>query len=178
MANSNEQSFSYNPNDSDDVDAISSNNLEEVEWTASEYIAHYKGLGWYVVLGLIVSFGVLIAAFLLQDVPSAIAVGVVGLTFGVFAARPPQELTYRIGQSGISIGQKTYSYEQLKSFSIVEEGHIRSIIITPLQRFALPVSMYYSPEDEGRITDALANYMPYEQRGYDAIDRLMRRIRF
>jgi len=38
--------------------------------------------------------------------------------------------------------------------------------------------MYFSPEDEQKIIDTLANFLPQEVRELDAVDRLTRRLRF
>jgi hypothetical protein len=48
----------------------------------------------------------------------------------------------------------------------------------PLKRFGLPTTIYFAPEDEDRIVDIINQHLPFEPRDRDAIDRLMKRIRF
>lgn len=151
---------------------------ETVIWTASEYIAHDKSGGWYVLLGL-AAVGIAGLVFVItREVVSTVVILVMGLAFGAFAARKPQELTYELGSSALRIGQKTYSYNHFKSFSIIEEGAVHSIMLMPLPRFMPPLSIYYDPQDEDKITNALSHYLPYVDRKQDAVDRLMRRVRF
>jgi hypothetical protein len=41
-----------------------------------------------------------------------------------------------------------------------------------------PISAYFAPKDEERITKILGNYLPYEERKLDNVERLSRRLRF
>lgn len=151
---------------------------DPVSWTASEYIAHEKGPSWYMILGI----GVIVfagAVYLMTgELISSIVIVIMGAAFGAFATRQPQELDYVLDNTGLKVGSRTYSYAQFKSFNIVEEGPIRSITLMPLQRFMPPLSVYFAPEDEDKIATALSGHIPYEERKQDAVDRLMRKVRF
>lgn len=150
-----------------------------VGWTASEFIAHQKSASWYAAL-----FGVavLVAAavwLVTKDLFSAIVVLVaVGILAG-YASRQPRELQYAIDDTGVTVGPKHYSFKNFRSFSVVHDGGpFSSIEFMPLKRFALPLTIYYDPEDEAKIAEAISTRVPYEQRQRDAIDALMHRIRF
>lgn len=151
---------------------------ETVAWTASEYIAHEKSGSWYMLLSVTV-IGFAAAVWLLtRELVSPVVIVVMGLAFGTFAARKPQVLTYELTNSALRVGERTYPYSLFKSFTIVEEGAIHSIMLMPLQRFMPPLSVYYDPADEEKIADALQSYLPYEDRRQDVVDRIMRKIRF
>ena len=151
---------------------------DPVEWTASEYIAHEKGLSWYVLLGLaIVAFAAVVYG-VTGELISSIVIVVMGIAFGAFAARQPQELNYSLDNDALHVGGRSYGYGQFKSFTIVDEGPIHSIMLMPLQRFMPPLSVYYAPEDEDKIANALSSYLPYEDRKQDVVDRIMRKVRF
>jgi hypothetical protein len=151
---------------------------QEVEWTASEFVAHNKGLEWYAALGV----GAVVLAALIyvltHDTVSAIIIVFVALLLGIAATRKPRVLHYQVNDHGLGIGQKFYPYSEFKSFAVMEEGAFSSITFLPLKRFMPPISIYYAPEDEERIVQVLAFYLPMEMRTHDAIDRLIRRIRF
>ncbi len=151
---------------------------EVVTWSASEYMAHEKSLGWYVLLGLAATGAAGFIYLITREVVSTVVVLIMGLAFGSFAARKPEELTYELGNTALRVGQKTYPYAQFKSFNIIEEGAMHSITLMPLQRFMSPLSIYYDPTDEDKIATALSSYLPYEDRKQDAVDRLMRKVRF
>lgn len=151
---------------------------ETVSWTASEYVSHDKNAGWYT---LVVVTSVVVAAvvFLLtKDYVSPVVVVVLGVAFAAFGARKPQVLEYAIDNTGVRIGQKHYPYELYRTFSVIEEDAVRSILLMPMQRFNLPISLYYDPADEVRIIEALGAHLPHEDRKPAAVDNFMRRIRF
>ena len=149
-----------------------------VNWTASEYVAHDKNPGWYlmVVLGSVVI--ALIVYVVTRDYVSPAVMIVLGIAFAAFGARKPQVLEYGVDNGGVHIGQKSYPYGMFRTFSVLEEDAIRSILLMPLQRFNLPISIYYDPMDEQRIVEALSLHLPHEDRQVGPIDNLMRKIRF
>jgi hypothetical protein len=150
----------------------------EVTWTASEFIARHKGVNWYLMLTL----GAIVASVLIYLLSrDFITVGaVVGaiILFGVAAARKPRILTYRMNEGGLTIGQKFYPYTMFKSFSVMDEDAFSSIMLLPLKRFMPPLSIYFEPNDEEHIVTILSHYLPMENRPADAVDRLMKHIRF
>lgn len=152
--------------------------LPHVAWTASEYAAHPKSGGWFALLGL-GSIGLAGLVYLItQDYISASVIVVLGLLFGIFAARQPQVLQYSIDNTGIQVDQKFYGYQAFKSFSVVHDQAMGYISLMPLRRFMPPLTIHYDPADEEKIANTLAEYLPYEDHKPDVVDRLARKIRF
>lgn len=153
-------------------------NVGGVQWTASEFLAHQKNRNWYLIL-ILGAFGVSIAVYLLTgDIISSISLLVFAILLAVVAARKPRTLQYHLGDHGLQVEQKFYPYQDFKSFSVINEGAINSIMLLPLKRFATGVTMYYAPEDEQKILDVLSSELPYEERHQDPVDKFMQRIRF
>ncbi|MGH9856628.1 MAG: hypothetical protein ACRD4B_02175 [Acidobacteriota bacterium] len=149
-----------------------------VNWTASEYVAHDKNASWYLLV-VIATAGIAAVVYLLtREWISFSVVLIIGISFAAFGARKPRTLEFAVDHSGVHIGQKLYPYSMFKSFSIIEEDAIRSILLMPLHRFNLPISVYYDPADEDEIVDALGSYLPHENRQPAAVDNFMRKIRF
>jgi hypothetical protein len=150
-----------------------------VSWTSSEYVAHDKNAGWYALVALGTAVLATVVYFVTEgDIISTVVMGIVGLTFAVFGARKPQVLAYAIDGAGIQIGNKHYAFGAYRTFSVIEEDSIRSILLMPIQRFNLPLAIYYGPSDEEKIIQTLATYLPHEDRKISPIDNLMRKIRF
>jgi hypothetical protein len=151
---------------------------EEITWTASEFIAHEKSPGWYALLALggVVGAGVIYA--LTKDEITAGIVLLAAVLLGVFAARKPHVQQYTINQYGIHIGQRTYSFQGFKSFSVTEEGAIASVVFMPLKRFMPALTIYVAPDMENQVLDYLAGFLPLERHRQDAVDSLMKHIRF
>lgn len=152
--------------------------IAPVTWTASEYIAHDKGPSWFIALGIILFVAVAGIYFVTKDLVTPIGIAVAGIIFGVFAARPPRVLEYTVDSRGIKIDQKFYSYAELKSFDIVDEGPLPAILLMPLKRFLPPITVFYDQREEDAILNVLGSYLPHQEQQPDAVDRLMRRIRF
>lgn len=151
---------------------------DPVTWTASEYVDHGKGASWFVLFGLGLVALVGLIYFFSKDILATILVGVAGLMFGIFAARPPRVLTYVIDNHGITIGERHHPFNELKSFTLLEEGGLPSLMILPLKRFMPPITIFFDPRDEDKIIDALALHLPHEDKEPDLVDRLMSHIRF
>ena len=159
-------------------DSQSQDNSPMISWTASEFIDHNKNAGWY--LALVLSGGALTAIvyFATRDIITSAAIVIATASFAIFASRKPRTLNYTLRSGGITIGEKVYPYTNFKSFSLKEEGAIRSIDLMPLQRFMPGLTIYCPPDQEDQIVDALIDYLPHEERGPDLVDRFMRKIRF
>lgn len=150
----------------------------EAVWSASEFIDHDKNLSWYLILGGVTLVIDVILYFWTHDFVSIVAVTIMAALLGVMASRKPRVLSYRLDDAGLTVGNVFHPYAEFRSFAIIEDGALQSITFLPAKRFLPPISVFYAPEDEARITDVLAQYLPMEMRRQDAIDRLSRRIRF
>ncbi len=151
---------------------------DQVAWTASEYVAHSKNSGWFMLLAGSVIAVIVLVYVLTSSILSSIMVGIAGMAFGIFAARPPRVLQYSVQSQGLQIGPRLYPYQEIRSFTVRHEGPLPSIVLTPLKRFMPPITVFYDPESEDAIIDALSNYLPHEDKSPDVVDRLMSRIRF
>ena len=170
QANAQQDDNAENREDSDDSDAIT--------WTASEFIAHQKSAAWYGKLAGVTVATATVTYLITRDPISTSAIVICALLFGVIAARQPRQLEYRLDNQGLQIGQKHLDYEAFRSFSVVPEGAFPSVILLPLRRFSPLTTIYFAPEDQDRIVDMLAGWLPFEEYQHDAVDRLMHRIRF
>jgi hypothetical protein len=162
----------------DDDDYSSEPTEEVITWTASEFIAHHKTGSWYVLLLLASCMAAGLIWFMTKDIVSAVVVVFAGAMLATYAARKPRQLSYQLDPAGLTIGDKHLSYNEFRSFSVVPEGAFSSIVFSPLKRFGTLTTIYYDPQDEARIVDAISQRLPHEEHRLDAIDGMMRRIRF
>jgi hypothetical protein len=149
-----------------------------ITWTASEFVAHDKSVGWYVALAICTLILAALAFLSTRDKTSVGVIVIAGFLLGVYAARSPRQLEYRLDRQGISVGNKHRPYDEFRSFSLAREGAFSSIVLMPLKRFAVPLTLYYAPTDEEQIVAILVDQIPFEEHRLDAVDSLMRRIRF
>jgi len=147
-------------------------------WTASEFIEHDRGVIWYVLLALCTAILSAGTYFITKDIFATVIIVVLGIIVGISAGRKPRQLEYELSSSGLRIGEKSYPYSLFRAFSVISDGAISSISFSPIKKLMSPVSAYFAPKDEERITKILGDYLPYEERKLDNIDRLSRRLRF
>lgn len=148
-----------------------------IAWQASEYIEHHHGAGWFLALAAVTAGLAALVYIVAKDKIAAGFIVILGVIVAVFASHKPDQARYEITAAGLSVNDKIYRYGDYKSFAVIREGALNSVNLFPLKRFMPPVSAYFEPADESKIVDALGNYLPYEERRLDAIDRLSRRLR-
>jgi len=149
-----------------------------IHWQASEFVMHSKPAWWYAAfIGTAILLG-LIFAVLLKDIVAAIAIlAVFALTF-VMAMRKPRTLSYAVDNSGVVVGERNFPFETFRSFSIIQDGGLDSIFLQPLQRFSLPIIIYFAPEDGEKIVKTLSFHLPHEERDMSLVDKFARTMRF
>jgi hypothetical protein len=152
--------------------------LGTITWEASEFVANHKTAGWYLLLAGAAALASAVVFLLTHDKISSGMIVIVAVALGIFAARKPRVLQYKLDESGLSIGAKFYSYANFKSFAVVDEDALSAIWLIPLQRFMPVITMYYDPKDEDKITGLLSQFLPFEPRSHDMVERFMRKIRF
>jgi len=182
----------YNKHMQEDDQAQSNSGLEQsddnsqaleqkdvsVSWTASEYIEHHKPTSWYMGLSIATGVAVALVFLLTRDIVSVVVITMMGILFGVFASRKPEVREYEISAEGISISGKLYPHDLFRSYSVHQEQGLRSLFLVPVKRFMPGITIYYPPDQEDSIMDALANYLPFEEGEPDAVDKFMSKIRF
>lgn len=184
--NQQKQEFQYKPETSlQGVAEPPAQGVEELEgsepllqWKASEFIDHQKSFVWFlpvVICGLLVAF---VSYLLTKGILTTLVIVVGTIAFSVFAKQKPRTLTYALFPASIRIGQRQYSYDDFKSFSIVQDGALYSIFLEPIKRFFPPQTIYFPPEEGEKIFDFLADRLPHIERKTDPVERLMQKIRF
>jgi hypothetical protein len=151
-----------------------------IGWMAPEFVAHEKSPLWYLKLA---SAAVVLAVIIYlltptHDLTASSVVLVGAIFFGVYAGRHPRQMPYRVNEDGIKLGNRFHPYEEFRSFAVVPEGHLGSVIFMPLKRFAPPTTIYFEPIQEDPILDLIANSLPMEEHKPDLIDVFMRHIKF
>jgi hypothetical protein len=174
--------FSYSPeNDSQNPISEGTNNnknSKSIAWSASEFTAHEKSTRWY---SMLVLFTTGIAFFLLLISRSIVTFGVVivgGMTIGVYSRRKPRQIDYILNTNGIQVGTKQYLYDEFQLFILIPESSVHEVSLIPVKCFMPPLSLIYATEDEEKILNMLADYLPSEERRPDLIDSIMRKIHF
>ena len=169
-----EESAGQDDSDSAAAEPVST---KSVSWEAAEFIEQHHPPAWYAGLVIITAALAALVYLVAKDYFATGIIVIVGIIVGIFANQKPGRAKYEIDESGISVNGKLYKYSNYKSFALIQEGDLSSVNLFPLKRLMPPLSAYFDPKDEAKITDVLGNYLPYEDRKLDSIERLSRRLR-
>jgi hypothetical protein len=150
----------------------------DIEWSAAEFIEHPKNTRWYALLVLAAVVLATTDYFITKDLISTTVIVIATAMFGFYAGRKPHTRQYRLGPQGLQIGEKTYGFQNYKHFSVLDEGAISSIVFTPMKRFEVPLTIYVASDIEEGVLDYLTTFLPIERHQVDAVDGLLRRIKF
>lgn len=151
---------------------------QPIAWTGSEFIAQHKNTGWYMGLFGCIALVCIVIFFISKDILSVIFIAIMGILFAIIASRKPRQLQFLIDNQGIHVGQRHYLFNEFKSFSLQKDGAIGYINLLPLRRLHPELSIYFAPEDAGRIFDALALHIPHEDHVEALVDKFIKKIRF
>lgn len=100
----------------------------------------------------------------------AIVLGVVAL---IVANRQPSHIEeYAIYEDGINIGGRHYSFNDLKSFYLVNQGDVHTVELVPTKRFMPSLSMHLETASEEQVIDLLTQLLPHEEREPSLASRL------
>ena len=151
---------------------------ETISWTGSEFLDQHKSASWYFGLFGFIAVVCGVVYFISKDFISVGFIAIMGILFAIIAGRKPRQLQYAIDDQGIHIGRRSYVFSEFKSFSLQREGAMGYINLLPLKRLHSEISIYYPPEDEQKIFDALSQRIPHEDHKETFIDKFTRMIRF
>jgi hypothetical protein len=150
---------------------------QNLTWSAKEFIEHDRGSGWYTMLVLGSAAIALVIYFITRDYFAVGATIVVGIIAAVYASHKPKELSYELTNKMIKVGERTYSYSAFKSFSVAHEGEHTSIVLEPVKRLVPPMTLYFPPEMEDQVADAIGNRLPMQTHQPSVTERLAHRLR-
>lgn len=149
-----------------------------IQWSASEFVAHHKSAGWYLILFGGAALLCVVVYIVTRDILGIVMITLIAIAFAVAGARKPRTLQYQVNNNGIQIGAKSYSFREFKSFTVIEDDAINYIDLMPLKRFLPAISLHYEPKDESKIADILNDHLPFEHVERDSIDRFLHKIGF
>ena len=107
---------------------------------------------------------------------AVVAAAVFGLVF--VSSKKPRQETYALQDDYVQIGAKAYSLHDFKAFSIDEESPVLSVTLLPLKRLMPAITIYVDESHEQAVVEYFGDFLPMEPHKVDAIDSMLRRLRF
>jgi hypothetical protein len=151
---------------------------DSISWSASEFVQHDKNKGWHLYIG-IGAVLVAIAVYLLtRSIFGAVVMVIVGVILAISGNLKPRMINYTISPEGITANDKHFGFMSFKSFCVIDDGGHPNLQLLPQKRFAIPITMYFDPNNEDQVVSILGEYLPFEHRERDFVDKLSTRLKF
>lgn len=152
-------------------------NDEPVRWQAAEYIHHDKPVVWFVLFTIVVIALMAASIFLLDSITFTILIPVMAAALLVYSYRPPRTLDYTLSRQGLHINDTLYPFAEFKGFGVIHDGKEYSVMLIPVKRFKLGVSVYFPEEAGEQIVDLLASRLPMQELRRDLFDKIIHKLR-
>ena len=121
---------------------IIENSDEKLIWSALEYEEKDRSPDWFWALGIIVVTSS-IASIIFENYFFAVLLILSGVLLGFFAIKKPDIVTYELNQKGLTIRDRLYPYENIKSFWIQVdfqgEAGLKPIFFIHSERAFMPI---------------------------------------
>lgn len=145
---------------------------EIVNWDAEEYVRAEKGAGWYVAL-VIVVVGLVALSIWMKYWSFAVLIVLSAIALVIYSIRPPKTIHYSLTTKGLSEGGKLYSYEEFKSFGVIQTEKHTAVQLVPRKRFGARVTIYFPREKGEAIVDALGSRLLMKETKMDFMDKIV-----
>jgi len=148
---------------------------ELAEWEAEEFEIQPRNLSWYAIRGGLL---LLVAAYLvyIKNWILLATVLMLGMVFFLAGRLKPRILHCSISKSGVAVGDKTFGYDQLKTFWFSNVKGATKLHLISTFKLMPVISLRTNNIDlESKIRAILSQFLPESKgRGEDLIDKVNR----
>lgn len=146
-------------------------------WQAPDAIVGNKDKNWYIYFGIVVAILVILSIVMRSwSFTFLIAVSAISIVL-LRATSKVNQVTYSVSSKGFYIGSLLHDYNNFKSFGVLKESNIYSIIFIPRKRFSPSVSILFPQAEGEKIVDIVGAYLPMKEVKLDMIDEIVRKLR-
>lgn len=146
--------------------------MQEIKWTAPEYIHTDKTSDWYWIVGII-SITIALISIILNNVIFAILIIISGFTLSLFSSRKPQNIEIKIDGQGVVFGKIFYPYKNLESFFIETKDNYPRILLKSKSYISPMIKILIHPDDENEIENILLSHIPKEDMTESIFEKLL-----
>lgn len=147
-----------------------------LRWEGTEYLHHDRTPIWYVVVAVVTTALMVAAIMVFHSITFAILIPVMAVALIIYARRPPERLQYILSRKGLHVNDRLFSYDQFKSFGVLQHGAESSVVLTPRKRFQIGQTLYFPAEIGEQLVDMLAARLPMKEVKPDAVDQFLAKI--
>jgi hypothetical protein len=91
--------------------------------------------------------------------------------------RPARELHYTLTSDGLTVEDQTRPFSDFRAFGVQQYGAMWQLVLIPVKRFGLSVTMFIHDDQGEEIVDALGTRLPMEEVKIDLLDKIIHRLK-
>ncbi len=152
--------------------------VEEIEWTAPEFTKYKRTKGWF--YGLVLASLVIITiAVIFNNLLWVILTVLAAFSVYIYSTKEPRKIKFTINGRGITIDQKTYRFENLRSFWIFyEPPEIKELSLRSKKAMLPYVKIPLGSQNPVKIRKFLLKFIPERKHTESIIDNWARKAKF
>lgn len=149
-----------------------------ISWIAPESYRHERGIIWKIVMGLIltatVGLGIYYGAWTFS-----LALATAVIVYFILHKDGPKDVKIIISDMGVKVGNRKYSYNNIKGFWVVyEPPRTKTIYIKVTNDLALDIPLLLEDQDPSEVRKYLIQRIPeLENQGESLIDIYQRLLK-
>jgi hypothetical protein len=151
--------------------------IQPIQWQAPEYLQERRSPWWFIAFWIVVIMLLAVAAFIMRSWSFAVLVPAMAAALMIYSHRPPQMLSYVLSTKGIYINEKLHPMSEFRSFGVMKDEQLPSLMLIPVKRFRPSLTVHFPQEAGEAIVDMLGQHIPMQELKYDALDKIVRKLR-
>jgi hypothetical protein len=149
---------------------------QPIQWQAPEYLQERRSPWWFIGFWVVVLILMVLAVVVIRSWSFAILIPAMAAALTIYSHRPPRQLNYVLSSKGIYINEKLHPMSEFRSFGVIQEDSLPSIMLIPVKRFRPGLTIHFPNEAGEVIVDMLGSRIPMQNIKLDVFDKLIRQL--
>jgi hypothetical protein len=149
---------------------------QPIQWQAPEYVQERRSPWWFIGFWVVTLVLMLVAVLVIRSWSFAILVPAMAAALMIYSHRPPRMLNYVLSAKGLYINEKLHPLGEFRSFGILKEESIPSLMLIPVKRFRPALTVHFPLETGEAIVDLLGSRIPMQELRLDVFDKVIRKL--
>lgn len=149
---------------------------QPIQWQAPEYLQDHRSPWWFIGFWMVVFALMAIAVLVIRSWSFAILIPAMAAALTIYSHRPPRQISYVLSSKGLYVNEKLHPMGEFKSFGLVRDESLPSIMLIPVKRFKPGLTVHFPVESGEAIVDMLGSRIPMQEIKLDFFDKLIRQL--
>ncbi|MBP9667950.1 hypothetical protein KBD87_04060 [Candidatus Saccharibacteria bacterium] len=150
---------------------------QTIQWQSPEYVSSVRTPMWYLVFWATVVVVMILAGFFMKSWSFVLLIPVMAFALTIYTHRPAHMMQYVVSPKGLYINEQVHVFDEFKSFSVLQDEALPTLVLTPVRRFRPAVTVHFPDEVGEQLVDFMGTQLPMEDARTDVFDTLVKKLR-